>query len=249
MSDETASFIDFMRAHNCGPAIPSEIKPTDKWINYTIEGDPPAKKKGRCKFKIEDMGVGCFTDWRSGEWVAYPPKGTKPPKTYTDAEKAEYKAKREANSKAADAEKEAGYKEGAKTAQALYGSSKPCLEHPYLTAKKVKPHGIRQHGDKLVIPMYGADGQISSLQTIEPDGEKDYHWKGRKGYYPLAGPEDNKDIIIICEGFSTSATVREATQLPVICAFDAANLKETGKIMRKKYPTARIIFGCDNDLY
>ena len=249
MDDHLTAFIDFMRAHNCGPANSAEIKASDKWVNYTIEGDPATKKKGRCKFKIEGIGVGCFTDWRSGEWIGYPAKGSRPPKEYTDEEKAAYKAKMEAISKAADAEKEAGYADGAKTAQDLYGASLPCVTHPYLERKNVKPHGIRQHGDDLVIPMMDKNDIICSVQTIGPDGEKSYHWKGKKGFFIFAAADENFDVIVVAEGWATCASIREATGLPVICAFDCTSLRSVALAIRRKYPKAKIILGADNDQY
>lgn len=41
-------------------------------------------------------------------------------------------------------------------------------EHPYLVKKGIKSHGARVTGDgRLIVPLYGEDGNLSSLQYIE----------------------------------------------------------------------------------
>src|SRR5690554_5458793 len=43
-------------------------------------------------------------------------------------------------------------------------------DQPYLVKRQVLPHGSRVTGDgRLALPMYNADGELSSLQFISPD--------------------------------------------------------------------------------
>jgi putative DNA primase/helicase len=51
-------------------------------------------------------------------------------------------------------------------------------DHPYLKRKGIHPHGARLTGDgRLIVPLYGADGELASLQYISDD-EKRYHQGG-----------------------------------------------------------------------
>jgi putative DNA primase/helicase len=51
-------------------------------------------------------------------------------------------------------------------------------DHPYLKRKGIHPHGARLTGDgRLIVPLYGADGELASLQYISDD-EKRYHKGG-----------------------------------------------------------------------
>ena len=127
--------------------------------------------------------------------------------------------------------------------------------HPYLTDKGVAAHGIRirpKTGD-LIIPRY-ADGKIYSIQRIIQRKPGDKSWKGYfkgargKGlFYPLYVPDENMAVILFAEGFSTAATIRAATGLPVVCCFDAGSLRAVAIAFKKKYPKSRIVFCADND--
>ena len=87
---------------------------------------------------------------------------------------------------------------------------------------------------------------IVSLQSIDAKGFKLFTLGGKKkGCYFVIG--ELGDTIVICEGYATGATVYEATGLPVVVAFDSGNLAPVSKIIRKKYPTAHIIFAADDD--
>src|SRR5260221_8341298 len=46
--------------------------------------------------------------------------------------------------------------------------------HPYLIRKNIRPYGIRQKGDFLLVPMIGEDGFVWSLQMIDESGNKRY---------------------------------------------------------------------------
>lgn len=119
--------------------------------------------------------------------------------------------------------------------------------HKYLQTKCVKPHGIRTNGFELVIPMY-SDGNIWSVQTIDPAGKKRFHKGGKKQgcYYPRGKPGN---AICLTEGFATAATIREVTGYAVACCFDSGNLKPVAVSIRKKHPDIKIIICADNDQY
>ena len=62
-----------------------------------------------------------------------------------------------------------------------------------------------------------------NIQSINPNGDK-YFAKGakKKGCFYLLG--EVTDTIIFCEGYSTGASIFEATKIAVAICFDAGNL-------------------------
>lgn len=116
--------------------------------------------------------------------------------------------------------------------------------HPYLVNKGCRPYGVKQEGDNLLIPMQDADGNIWSLQTISEDGKKLFAKGGKaKGMYCRIkgdGP------IVICEGFATGSTIREATGYNVAITFSCNNLEPVARTIRQKLPDHRIIIAADS---
>ncbi len=138
-------------------------------------------------------------------------------------------------------------KRAAKKAAALWNRAvEPDPSHPYLAAKRVEAHGIRQTGDALVIPVIDDAGAVVSLQFIRPDGRKRFLKDGRKKgcCFPINGREET---IYIAEGYATGATIHELTGCKVLVAFDAGNLTPVAEAARRMFPVARIIIAADND--
>jgi len=121
--------------------------------------------------------------------------------------------------------------------------------HPYLRAKGVKAYGLKVSNGKLLVPVR-IDGEISSMQYIDADGGKMFHKGGNVsgGYYPIAGDERATPLlVIICEGFATSASIRESTGQHTAVGFNASNLVKVAKAIRAKAPNAQIVIAADND--
>ena len=119
-------------------------------------------------------------------------------------------------------------------------------DHPYLVAKQVGAHGLLMDGDRLLIPIVDSTGQVISHQTIAPDGEKRFLAGGRKkgGFFMLGRPSG---VIYVAEGYSTAASVYEATGQCAVCAFDAGNLAPVVEGLRTAWPRAEIVIAADND--
>ena len=122
-------------------------------------------------------------------------------------------------------------------------------DHSYLKVKQIKPNGIRQLGQSLIIPMVDRNGTLWSTQTISVDGRKRYHKGGRKHgcYFPIGGKPEN--VLFLAEGFATAASVAECTGKPVAVCFDAGNLGPVAEDLRLKFPLAELIFCADNDAH
>ncbi len=77
------------------------------------------------------------------------------------------------------------------------------INHSYLEKKRVKPYGLKQSGDQLLIPVR-INKEITSLQTISSEGNKLFHPGGeiKGGFHVIGKPDDNP--ILISEGYATA---------------------------------------------
>jgi phage/plasmid primase-like uncharacterized protein len=121
--------------------------------------------------------------------------------------------------------------------------------NPYLERKKVAPYGTRKEGDNLLVPIFGEDGLIASVQAIPPEagGKKLFHAGApvAGGTFTLGASADGP--VVVVEGFATGTTVHAATGNTVIVGFSKGALKRTAQIARKRYPTREIIIGADTN--
>jgi phage/plasmid primase-like uncharacterized protein len=121
-------------------------------------------------------------------------------------------------------------------------------QHPYLVRKAVKPYGLRQEGENLLVPMYGADGLIWCLQTIPPQpGAKKLNTKGGRAGFGTYTIEGNSSIVYVAEGFATGASVAEMTGCAVMVAFDSGKLRLGVERAQRRWPNARIVLAADDD--
>ncbi|PTQ87675.1 phage/plasmid primase-like uncharacterized protein, partial [Nitrosomonas nitrosa] len=122
-----------------------------------------------------------------------------------------------------------------------------------------------QHPDSLVfvagdllLPIYDANGDIWSAQTMQPNGTKLFVAGSQKeGHFHVVDGNsqdsveltalDNTKVIIIAEGYSTADTVSQAMNCPVVAAFDSGNLIPVAKLLHEKYPNKPIIIAGDDD--
>jgi len=123
----------------------------------------------------------------------------------------------------------------AKAAASLWDRSTPAEPtHPYLVAKGVQPYGVRQIGDRLLLPVR-IDGQLRSLQLIGPDLVPRLMAGGETagGYQAIGTPGD---LLCIAVDFATAASLHEATGHAVAVAFTAGNLEAVARALRRRMP-------------
>lgn len=108
-------------------------------------------------------------------------------------------------------------------------------DHPYLKKKGIAPHGARITGDgRLIMPLYTAEGALSSIQYIDGTGGKLYHaGAATGGCWWLIGAIDDAGPVYIAEGFATAATIHEVTGRPCAVAYSASNLVPVTGDIRK----------------
>lgn len=118
-------------------------------------------------------------------------------------------------------------------AVARWEASEECSEqsdNAYLLKKGVQPHGCRLEGERLLLPIYDADGEIMSVQAIAPDSGKMFQ-KGAptKGGRMWIGIHLGRTVI--CEGYATGASIHEATADQVCVAYSKGNMAHIAREM------------------
>lgn len=149
-----------------------------------------------------------------------------------------------------DAEERDQHAHAARKAQARWDAARPAAAaHGYLSRKGITPFIARLEADALLIPVFGPDGSIQSLQTIGPDGSKKFMAGGAMagGWCEIA-PGDPTGLIAIVEGFATGASVALACpEWRVIVAFTAGNLSAVARMVREQCGPERLILIAGDD--
>lgn len=237
-------FANAIQASGLNP--PESIIADDKIHRFPSNGKKHGDD-GWYVYHTDCIPAGAYGDWKSGlseTWRA--DIGRK----MTDKEEADYKAKVVAARKLAEAEDAKRKAAAAAKAGAMWDKAKPTpSDHAYLLEKQIQPHGVRSDRGELLVPMY-YDDTLCSIQTIKADASGEFKKKfmadGRaSGCYFMIG--DLGDVLIIAEGFATSASIHEATGHAVCVAFSAGNLLAVAKTMRQQYPDLKIILCVDDD--
>jgi len=241
MLDPIQQFQDAMQSNSfTPPEIIADGKP------HRFDIDKRGNAKGYYQLFTDGVPFGLYGSWAEqepGGWLEWSAKSEN---KMTDAERAENqrrwkKAQAERKKTLAEA-----YRAAAEEALRIWkGSSPASADHAYLKRKKVHPHGIKQDGDDLIIPVR-IGGKLASIQRINSDGKKMFLSGGAisGGYHSIGKPDAR---IFIAEGYATASTIHEATGAAVAVAFNAGNLKPVAKAIHKNHPDIEIIIAGDND--
>jgi len=130
-------------------------------------------------------------------------------------------------------------------------------EHEYLSVKNVPLlKNTRVIKDTIHIPLCDYSGKIWNWQRIYKSGngfEKRYFtpidgYAGRKRgcFYPIIG---NNAYVLICEGYSTGATLHAETGYTVICAMDCHNIVNVYNDIKSdvRFVNSEFVICADND--
>lgn len=214
---------------------------------FASNGDPNDDAGWYVLF-LDGLPAGKFGDFRTGITQTWSAKSNA---TLTAAErKALQRRMAEAQRLRKEAEQQR-QQQAQEQAQRIWDSAPPApADHPYLQNKQVEPYGLRLDEDnRLIVPLF-IKNRLVSLQFIPPDGQdKRYLFGGEKkgGSYVL-GELTDASTILVAEGFATAASLNEATNLPVVIAFDAPNVLPVAHAYRKQFPSAVIVLCADNDV-
>lgn len=193
-----------------------------------------------------DQDGAAFGNWRDGSAFTWQRQKDGPPPN--PAELAAIRARAEEARKQAEAEREEGYRDGARNAAATWQAAEPATAHPYLERKGIAAHIARQRNGWLIFPVFDQDGAIQSVQSVSPTGEKRFMPGGKMaGGRCWIGEPTEAGPLVLCEGFATAASIAEATGWPVCITFTAGNLRRVACDVREKFPRARIVLAGDDD--
>lgn len=189
-------------------------------------------------------------------------------------EKARYAAERRAAEEKARQAKEQAAQVSAANAAEIWGRAVREGASPYLKRKGVEPEACRFLAERivlgrqdpkdrpihlpagtLVLPLIRydlpRDEALRGLQFIKPDGAKVFTEGFSKSgcSVRLGEVEANTRVILVCEGYATGLSIRQATARcwPVFVALDAYNLQFVVEILRGLYPLAHLLICADDD--
>lgn len=235
-------FCESMAAN--GLQCPDAIVSDGVLHRFNVNGDKPGSKNGwYVLYGDNGLPAGAFGSWKLGQTFTWCGKEER---TLTEDERAKWRERIAEAKKARDEEQKRLHSKAREKAAWIWENSKLVTEHPYLEAKNVKSRGLRQYKDSLVIPIQDTDGAVHSLQFIGTDGDKRFLSDGAiRGYlYPI---DSDGDILLICEGYATGASLHEATGYAVAVAFNAGNLKPVCEALHKKSPDTKFVVCGDDD--
>lgn len=255
-SADIAAALAYVPAHDrdtwvrMGMAIKSELGEAgfSLWDDWSQQADTYHAKSAKAVWKGIKAGgkvsiASLFHEAKANGWT--PSKPYTPP---TPEQRAALDAERLAATEAA-AEIERQQREAAKVkAVRLWNEARDvAADHPYLIAKAIKPEGAKQLRQMLVLPIK-AGGDLVNLQLIGEDGSKRFLTGGQvKGASLVLGKLAGASEAILCEGWATGLSLRAATGLPVIVAFNAGNLPVIAERLLKSLPELALIVAGDTD--
>jgi predicted P-loop ATPase/phage/plasmid primase-like uncharacterized protein len=245
MTDFVSQFTQHLE--NLGYKVNGAISADDRVHRIKVNEDKTSSASYQLKIDA-NFAVGWFRSFRDG--VTHKWHSSSNEKMSEDERKAlKLKLKLEREQKEQERKKQA--LEATHKAEKIWDQAKRVDEsHAYIIRKKIEALGARQYKGALVIPIY-SEGQLKSLQFIDGDGSKKFLKNGeiQGGYCCIIFKNDSHDRIVLCEGWATGVSIRMATGLPVIVAFNASNLEPVAAAIRKKYPDSELIIAADNDAF
>jgi putative DNA primase/helicase len=209
---------------------------------FRVPDDKPGTLNGWYVLYLDGIASGAFGSWKAGGTHTW---SSREPHNNREAEQVRQRIEQARRQR--EAEQHKRQLEAANLAQRWWRDARRADPgHAYLIAKGVRPHGLRQRGDELLVPLY-AGGVLVNLQRIAPDGGKRFLFGGRiKGTYSPLGRITPGKPLCVCEGWATGATLHESGYT-VACAMNAGNLKPVALALRAEYHTTEIIIAGDDD--
>ena len=240
------TIVDFRAAMDAaGITTKDPIVPDGELHRVHVEGDRPGSRNGWYVLNPDpELPSGAFGCWRRGlkqTWCA------KAPAELTLAERVTLRAHRRRQAKQLAKAVAERHAEARKRSKAIWGrAGEADHDHAYLVNKSVRSHGLRQDGNNLIVPVQDFDNMLHGLQFIGPDGAKKFllGTVKKSHFFQIGEPGD---VLVVCEGYATGATIREATEHAVVVAFDRGNLRPVAEALRKQHPDVKIIIAADND--
>lgn len=246
--DHISDFIAAMEAEGVKASEPIAGRlASGELIRFHSEGDGRGRRNAWAILYLDERPNGAFGNYRLGlsrKWHSANHRALTPVERETmQREWAQAKEKKRVERDLAETEAAADAMEmwnGAATASA---------DHAYVAKKGLDHYALRQIGDRLLIPMYDADGTILNLQRIAPDGSKRFLRGGRTDglFCPVGSFTRRGERACIGEGYATMSAVHRATGHPCVVAFSAKNLLPVSRIWWSSRPDLDLVIVGDDD--
>ncbi|MFG5777977.1 toprim domain-containing protein [Comamonas sp. J-3] len=242
----TSIFDRFAAAMEAAGVVPPDTIHADGQLHRFSPTGRRSDNAGWYCLHGDNFPAGVFGCWRTGLVQTWTDKHAN---ALSQAERETMRQRIKDAKAQRDADLRMRQQRAAATASAMWNAGKPASStHSYLLSKGVKPYGLRADLGWLMVPAYGADGQLTSLQTIAQDGVKRFLPGGRlQGSFCPIGDFTQASAIAICEGWATGSSIHEATGLPVAVAFFAGNLLPVVQALHRKCPGAALVLAADDD--
>lgn len=234
--------------------VKGKIIADDKWHQASYMGEKTGKLSGAYTMKIVDANFAIGTFFTRKDPDKKHKWHSKSGEKITPEERKRIKRQILEQQRQKEIEEDARQRRISKRLTKVFDKlPKASDDHPYLVKKGITAHGARYRakGNELILPLRGTDGNIWTVQRILADGSKFLFAGGRKkgSYFSFATSKNTLDLFLLCEGYATGASIREATGLPVIAAIDSGNLNPVLISLKAKYPAAQFLICADNDAF
>lgn len=231
---------------------PGPIVADGRWHRFRISDTRhKASKPGRYLLHTDGKPNGIFMDWRDSQkrhkWFG---QGE-----HVSVDRAEIERRRARKSEADTAR----FARAAEQAKAFWSTCTRIngASHAYLDAKGIGPHGARYGSGEVfglgnvqcvIVPISDAEGNAMTVQAIRADGARRF-WPDsthESGHY-LIGQDDGESPIVFCEGFSTAASINDATGLPVVMCVNSGNMVAVARWAGHRWHGRQMIVAGDDD--
>ena len=218
-------------------------EPDGQLHRFHVPGDKQGSLNGWYLLFLDGIASGCFGSWKAAGSYRW---SSRAPADHREAEQLRQRIEQARRQR--EAEQHQRQQAAAEYANRLWRDARRAdPDHPYLAAKGVRPHALRQRGDVLLVPLtYG--GHLVNLQRIKADGSKRFLFGGMvKGCYSSLGVITPGAPLYVCEGWATAATIHAETGAAVAAAMNAGNLLAVGQRLQRQHPDAALIVAGDDD--
>ncbi|EGF30874.1 hypothetical protein IMCC9480_663 [Oxalobacteraceae bacterium IMCC9480] len=229
--------------------FPDKLMELGQIARFSTNGKP-SNTSGWCKPFPDGVGAafGCHREgtlfvWQCRDANAAPP-------SFKERQAALVRIK-QVKKQAAD-ELAAQYVRAASTGDRIWRES-AALDpaHGYIALKGITPYLARQDcGGKVLLPIYGPDGAMQSLQFIDADRnikKKFLYQSTTKGGRLFIGDPVNGARLIQVEGWATGCSIHQATGVTVAIGFSGSNLDDVAADLRRQFPDSPIQVAGDLD--
>lgn len=253
MSNCNAAYLTFqvLRTNGLNPSKPLHIIADGKLHRFNVVGDPAGSRNGyyitHLNAGVPGGTVGC---WKRNIKVNWPTNDMlQSLEAYSDNYEVYSKRKFEEKQKNQNRISNQ-HLMAARVAQELVENCHAAdPNHIYLRDKHIEPFCALQINGNLVLPIQDCNGFIWSVQYISQDGRKSFSPGGAiSGYFIQVTGSNDLDMIYICEGYATAATI--ASNYPtatVIAATSCHNLTPVALNIRRYKPHGEIVICADDD--